>query len=54
MFRVSSRTHSPSFGQRAKKTLTSRKGMLREVDARAARLNISRQAVIKTLLGPTL
>jgi hypothetical protein len=26
-------------------------GMLRELDARAARLNISRQAVIKTLLG---
>ncbi len=29
-------------------------GMLREVDARAARLNISRQAVIKTLLGRAL
>ena len=26
-------------------------GMLRDLDARAARLNISRQAVIKTLLG---
>jgi metal-responsive CopG/Arc/MetJ family transcriptional regulator len=26
-------------------------GMLRELDRRAARLNISRQAVIKTLLG---
>ncbi len=26
-------------------------GMLGELDARAARLNISRQAVIKTLLG---
>jgi ATP-dependent exoDNAse (exonuclease V) alpha subunit len=30
------------------------RGMLRELDARAARLNISRQAVIKTLLGRTL
>jgi len=29
-------------------------GMLREIDARAARLNISRQAVIKTLLGRAL
>jgi hypothetical protein len=29
-------------------------GMLRELDARAARLNISRQAVIKTLLGRAL
>jgi len=29
-------------------------GMLRELDARAARLNISRQAVIKTLLGNAL
>ena len=29
-------------------------GMLREVDKRAARLNISRQAVIKTLLGHAL
>ena len=29
-------------------------GMLRELDARAARLNISRQAVIKTLLGREL
>lgn len=29
-------------------------GMLREIDARAARLNISRQAVIKTLLGKAL
>lgn len=29
-------------------------GMLRELDARAARLNISRQAVIKTLLGQAL
>jgi hypothetical protein len=29
-------------------------GMLRELDARAARLNISRQAVIKTLLGKAL
>lgn len=29
-------------------------GMMREVDARAARLNISRQAVIKTLLGRAL
>jgi len=27
---------------------------LRELDARAARLNISRQAVIKTLLGRAL
>jgi hypothetical protein len=26
-------------------------GMLRELDARAARLNVSRQAVIKTLLA---
>jgi len=26
-------------------------GMLRELDERAARLNVSRQAVIKTLLG---
>lgn len=29
-------------------------GMLRELDARAARLNISRQAVIKMLLGRAL
>jgi hypothetical protein len=29
-------------------------GMLRELDARAARLNISRQAVIKTLLGQAM
>ena len=29
-------------------------GMLRELDARAARLNISRQAVIKTLLDMAL
>ena len=29
-------------------------GPLRELDARAARLNISRQAVIKTLLGRAL
>ena len=29
-------------------------GMLRELDQRAARLNISRQAVIKTLLGRAL
>jgi hypothetical protein len=29
-------------------------GMLRELDARAARLNISRQAVIKTLLRQAL
>lgn len=29
-------------------------GMLRELDAQAARLNISRQAVIKTLLGRAL
>ena len=29
-------------------------GMLRELDDRAARLNISRQAVIKTLLGRAL
>jgi len=29
-------------------------GMLRELDERAARLNISRQAVIKTLLDQTL
>lgn len=29
-------------------------GMLRELDARAAKLNISRQAVIKTLLGQAL
>ena len=29
-------------------------GMLRELDARAARLNISRQAVIKTLLAEGL
>ncbi len=29
-------------------------GMLRELDARAARLNISRQAVIKTLLADGL
>ncbi len=28
-------------------------GMLREIDERAARLNVSRQAVIKTLLGST-
>jgi hypothetical protein len=28
--------------------------MLRELDQRAARLNISRQAVIKTLLGRAL
>ena len=29
-------------------------GMLREIDERAARLNVSRQAVIKTLLGQVL
>jgi len=29
-------------------------GMLRELDVRAARLNVSRQAVIKTLLGRAL
>lgn len=29
-------------------------GMLRELDEKAARLNISRQAVIKTLLGRAL
>ena len=29
-------------------------GLLRELDARAARLNISRQAVIKTLLSQAL
>jgi hypothetical protein len=29
-------------------------GMLRELDARAARLNISRQAVIKTLLSQAI
>ena len=29
-------------------------GMLRELDARAAKLNISRQAVIKTLIGRAL
>jgi len=29
-------------------------GMLRQLDAKAARLNISRQAVIKTLLGRAL
>ena len=29
-------------------------GMLRDLDARAAELNISRQAVIKTLLGRAL
>jgi hypothetical protein len=29
-------------------------GMLREIDEQAARLNISRQAVIKTLLGRAL
>jgi hypothetical protein len=29
-------------------------GMLRELDARAAKLNISRQAVIKTLLSSVL
>jgi hypothetical protein len=29
-------------------------GMLRELDSRAAQLNISRQAVIKTLLGRAL
>ena len=29
-------------------------GMLREIDERAARLNVSRQAVIKTLLGQAL
>jgi len=29
-------------------------GMLRELDARAARLNVSRQAVIKTLLRDAL
>jgi hypothetical protein len=29
-------------------------GMLRELDVRAARMNISRQAVIKTLLGRAL
>jgi hypothetical protein len=30
------------------------RGMLRELDERAARLNVSRQAVIKTLLGRAL
>ena len=30
------------------------RGMLRDLDARAAQLNISRQAVIKTLLGRAL
>ena len=30
------------------------RGMLRQLDERAARLNISRQAVIKTLLGRAL
>jgi hypothetical protein len=29
-------------------------GMLRELDERAARLNVSRQAAIKTLLGRAL
>lgn len=29
-------------------------GMLRDLDARAARLNVSRQAVIKTLLAQAL
>jgi hypothetical protein len=29
-------------------------GMLRELDARAARLNVSRQAIIKTLLARAL
>jgi metal-responsive CopG/Arc/MetJ family transcriptional regulator len=29
-------------------------GMLRELDARAARLNVSRQAVIKTLLSQAM
>jgi hypothetical protein len=29
-------------------------GMMRELDERAARLNVSRQAVIKTLLGRAL
>jgi hypothetical protein len=29
-------------------------GMLRDLDARAAQLNVSRQAVIKTLLGRAL
>lgn len=29
-------------------------GMLRQLDERAARLNVSRQAVIKTLLGKAL
>ena len=29
-------------------------GMLRELDARAARLNVSRQAIIKTLLAQAL
>jgi Ribbon-helix-helix protein, copG family len=29
-------------------------GMLRELDARAAKLNVSRQAVIKTLLAQAL
>jgi hypothetical protein len=29
-------------------------GMLRDLDARAARLNVSRQAVIKTLLGQAM
>lgn len=29
-------------------------GMLRQLDARAARLNVSRQAVIKTLLAQAL
>jgi hypothetical protein len=29
-------------------------GMLRELDERAARLNVSRQAIIKTLLGRAL
>jgi hypothetical protein len=30
------------------------RGMLRELDARAAKLNVSRQAVIKTLLAQAL
>src|ERR1017187_9864160 len=38
--------------RRVNKDLT--QGMLRELDERAARLNISRQAVTKTLLGQAL
>ena len=35
-------------------TIDVTQGMLRELDARAARLNVSRQAVIKTLLDRAL